>query len=146
MMKRELSVLLLGVAVVVSLAMAAPSLAGYGDVVLGDTPIAWYRLADISDSSTAGANHPLTVHGDAAFTGTSPVVDHPTAAALDGSGDYFTAANHADFNFGRETDFSIQKMMGFLGGDIFRQGIPSGDSIEPRCARTRSSCRRWRSP
>jgi len=111
MMKRELRLLLLGVAVVASLAMAAPGLADcdicekYGSVVSGDSPVAWYRLADALDETTN--NHDGTASGGVAYTDTSVVCDHTTAAAFDGTG-VITVPDDDALDFGALGDFSVE--------------------------------------
>lgn len=80
----------------------------YDVTVAADAPIAWWRMADVTDSGS-GAH--------ASTAGTSVTFGQPTAIANDTTGAaYFngtdsppiTVADAADLNFGVDTDFTLE--------------------------------------
>lgn len=54
---------------------------------------------DLSTSFVDGAGHPLTAHGNACIS-TTQFYSGGSSMKLDGSGDYVTTPDHADFNVG----------------------------------------------
>jgi len=99
---------------------------GYGSsydvVVTADSPVAWYRMADASDSADS---HNGTAGSGVTFGQTTVIAGDTTGSALlDGTANaVITVPQDAAFDFGSETDFAVEAWIKLVGTSLTQSAM-----------------------
>jgi glucose/arabinose dehydrogenase len=111
--------------------VATPS-GTYRDVVVGDTPISYWRLGESSGTTAVDqmATNPGTYVGGPTLGVAGPLVgDSNTAVGLNGTSQYVSVANSAAFRFAGTAPFSVEIWFKHTADGTYRRVIGAENAL-----------------